>query len=119
MKLARFKVTKDGLFPKGIIRGTRPRKRTVINDPCVYCVVYRKDRPRRGVTREHIVPRSKGGGNGFPNVVGACQKCNRQKGSMNLLVYLLLRHKGVQMNSKDKKKDLPDWRHIFRGGGCQ
>jgi 5-methylcytosine-specific restriction endonuclease McrA len=41
---------------------------------CVYCSV-------RADTIDHVVPRSRGGGNEWTNVVAACARCNHRKGS--------------------------------------
>jgi 5-methylcytosine-specific restriction endonuclease McrA len=40
---------------------------------CVYCTA-------RADTIDHVVPRSKGGGNEWTNVVAACARCNHRKG---------------------------------------
>lgn len=37
----------------------------------------------KATTRDHIVPRSKGGKNGNGNIVPACYQCNKRKGSMD------------------------------------
>lgn len=34
---------------------------------------------RESLTRDHVVPLSRGGGNGWTNVVTACSRCNRAK----------------------------------------
>ena len=38
-------------------------------------------RGREFLTRDHIVPVSKGGGNSWENVVTACSPCNNRKGN--------------------------------------
>lgn len=52
---------------------------------CIHCQsplwVDAKGRPGPGVTLEHIVPTSLGGGNGCDNLALACARCNQQKGS--------------------------------------
>lgn len=40
---------------------------------CVYC-------GRRADTRDHVVPRSRGGANTADNLVAACKRCNNAKG---------------------------------------
>ncbi len=48
----------------------------ILDDPwCHYCKV------RTATTRDHIVPKSKGGGNNRNNYVPCCKKCNTDKGS--------------------------------------
>lgn len=45
---------------------------------CLYCG---KDFPRRELTRDHIVPTSRGGRDVWKNVVAACRRCNQHKGN--------------------------------------
>lgn len=45
---------------------------------CGYCG------SKRNLTIDHIVPRSKGGGNTWDNLVTCCSKCNNQKDSKTL-----------------------------------
>lgn len=53
---------------------------------CFYCGKYLSpwawaaDNPR-GWTKDHFVPKSKGGAKGNNNVVIACHPCNRKKGA--------------------------------------
>ena len=71
------------------------------NDPCVYC-----GEPTENV--EHILPRSLckfpefrvclsvgSGQDGWPNLAGACAKCNQERRSKGLLVYLMERKDGI------------------------
>ncbi|NVK54469.1 MAG: HNH endonuclease, partial [Alteromonadaceae bacterium] len=45
---------------------------------CLYC----GNRYRSGqLTRDHIIPRSRGGRNNWQNVATACARCNHQKGA--------------------------------------
>jgi hypothetical protein len=63
------------------------------SEPCVYC--GRVPPSKRGVgcnTREHLVPRSFGGGQEWTNIVGACDDCNQLRGLMPLLHFLLYKH---------------------------
>jgi 5-methylcytosine-specific restriction endonuclease McrA len=49
---------------------------------CQYCGRHRSElRGRQFLTRDHIVPTSRGGGNGWDNVVTSCSPCNNRKGS--------------------------------------
>lgn len=49
---------------------------------CQYCGRHRRDlRGRQFLTRDHIVPVSRGGGNTWDNVVTACSPCNNRKGN--------------------------------------
>jgi len=49
---------------------------------CVYCGKHRSElRGRQFLTRDHVVPTSRGGGNTWENVVTACSPCNNRKGN--------------------------------------
>lgn len=49
---------------------------------CQYCGRHKSQlRGREFLTRDHIVPVSRGGGNSWQNVVTACSPCNNRKGS--------------------------------------
>lgn len=48
---------------------------------CMYCGRHRSElRARQFLTRDHILPRSRGGGNSWDNVVTSCSPCNNRKG---------------------------------------
>ncbi len=42
---------------------------------CQYC-----GQERGSLTVDHVIPRSKGGGSGWDNIVASCAPCNRRKG---------------------------------------
>jgi 5-methylcytosine-specific restriction endonuclease McrA len=49
---------------------------------CQYCGRHRTDlRGREFLTRDHVVPISRGGANDWGNVVAACSPCNNRKGN--------------------------------------
>lgn len=48
------------------------------NNTCQYCGAKSK------LTIDHVIPRSKGGGDTWENLVVACSSCNTKKGSMML-----------------------------------
>jgi 5-methylcytosine-specific restriction endonuclease McrA len=49
---------------------------------CQYCHRHRSElRGREFLTRDHVVPISRGGDNTWQNVVTACSPCNNRKGS--------------------------------------
>jgi 5-methylcytosine-specific restriction endonuclease McrA len=49
---------------------------------CQYCGRHRRELGyRESLTRDHVVPVSRGGGNGWRNVVTACSRCNLRKGN--------------------------------------
>ncbi|TVR62967.1 MAG: HNH endonuclease [Gemmatimonadales bacterium] len=48
---------------------------------CQYCGVHRRElRTRQFMTRDHVLPVSRGGENSWANVVTACSPCNNRKG---------------------------------------
>lgn len=51
---------------------------------CHYCFCHTNRTPgsSRQATKEHIVPRSHGGGNSMDNYVLACSSCNNRRGNM-------------------------------------
>ncbi len=48
------------------------------NYTCQYCGI---NPPRKYLTVDHVVPRSRGGKTTWENVVAACERCNGKKGS--------------------------------------
>ena len=48
----------------------------IYDGECQYCL---KKIPYTSATRDHLVPRSKGGGNADDNIVLSCKKCNTKK----------------------------------------
>ncbi|HEX5004660.1 MAG TPA: HNH endonuclease [Gemmatimonadales bacterium] len=49
---------------------------------CQFCSRSQPElRPRECLTRDHLVPISRGGGNAWTNVVTACSTCNTRKGN--------------------------------------
>ena len=51
------------------------------NYSCQYCGRRRNElRGRQFLTRDHVVPLSRGGGNTWENVVTSCSPCNNRKG---------------------------------------
>lgn len=60
------------------------------NHTCQYCG------STRHLTLDHVIPRSKGGGHTWDNVVTACERCNTSKGSR------LLSDTGMVLRTKPK-----------------
>jgi 5-methylcytosine-specific restriction endonuclease McrA len=57
-----------------------PTRKNIIwrdQNKCQYCS---KELESQSLTLDHIIPRSKGGGNTWINLVAACKKCNQRKG---------------------------------------
>lgn len=71
----------------------RARWRDLIRrDVCSYC--GEAGTQANPITREHVVPRSKGGHGRHLNTVSACRQCNTERGDKPLLLYLLWRQSG-------------------------
>ena len=69
-----------------LIRRPRPRvkltrREVFLRDAytCQYCGKHAHD-----LTIDHVVPKSKGGGHSWDNVVSACKTCNHRKGGKSL-----------------------------------
>jgi 5-methylcytosine-specific restriction endonuclease McrA len=58
------------------------------NWTCQYCGA------RSNLTVDHVIPRSKGGGSSWDNIVASCAPCNRRKGDS------LLRQAGMQLRKQ-------------------
>lgn len=54
-------------------------------DPCAYCA------EQRPTTHDHIEPVTRGGAHSLDNLVRACWRCNREKNTQSLLVFLARR----------------------------
>ena len=57
---------------------------------CQYCGA------RSNLTVDHVIPRSKGGGSTWENIVASCAPCNRRKGNT------LLRHSGMTLRTEPR-----------------
>ncbi|MBT8398515.1 MAG: HNH endonuclease [Gemmatimonadetes bacterium] len=68
------------------------------NYSCQYCGRHRSElRGRQFLTRDHILPLSRGGGNTWRNVVASCSPCNNRKGNR------LPEEVGLKLLSKPKE----------------
>ena len=78
-------------FPSVIVLKSYIRKKVVRTSPtrrniyyrdkytCQYCC---KKFPHSQLTLDHVIPKSRGGGGGWENLVTACKTCNQKKGSL-------------------------------------
>ena len=64
--------------PRDVHRRKITRKAVLARDSwtCQYCG---SDKP--GLTVDHVIPRSRGGGSDWDNIVASCAPCNRKKGN--------------------------------------
>lgn len=63
-------------------------------DPCPYCGWRPPKKKHR--TLDHIKPESKGGTGGWENTTLSCLFCNRLKGSMELLDFLIVHREKLE-----------------------
>ena len=65
-------------IPRDVHRRKITRKAVLARDAytCQYC-----GREARGLTVDHVIPRSRGGGSVWENIVASCAPCNRRKGN--------------------------------------
>lgn len=68
---------------------------------CAYCL------KRKSATADHIIPRSKGGGNHIANLAATCQPCNTNKGRRTLLEWINTGQapKGAKTLATQRQKD--------------
>ncbi|MFV1986566.1 MAG: HNH endonuclease [Gemmatimonadota bacterium] len=65
---------------------------------CQYCGRHKRELGyRESLTRDHVTPISRGGDNGWSNVVTACSKCNLRKADR------LLRECGMRLRSSPRE----------------
>jgi len=86
--------------PRGSNRRSQYR-RAILRDPCVYCGGISN-------TLDHIQSLADGGENGWENRAPACADCNRRKGDLPVLLFLL----GYQFSRQDLTRHRPArWSH--------
>lgn len=73
-------------LPEHLTGSLRPWNDVVRADPCCWCGA-----PPEDPTVEHVVPRGCGGSESWENKVGACRRCNHERGSLSVLDYLAQR----------------------------
>jgi len=85
----------------GLVRCTR--KNILLRDrcECQYCGVQLSV---NSATIDHVIPRSKGGGTTWNNVVVACHPCNRKKGNRSL------DRINMRLRSKPQR---PSWKELM------
>lgn len=72
----------------------RELERAIQNGKCAYC--RRPGSPENPLTREHAIPRAKGGGRKDVRIiVPACARCNHRRGCRDLVLFLLLRPRRI------------------------
>ncbi|MFI5274893.1 MAG: HNH endonuclease [Ktedonobacterales bacterium] len=65
--------------PRMALRPTRANILLRDEETCQYCGKHYKD-----LTLDHIIPRSRGGGGSWENLVACCRACNGRKGNRSL-----------------------------------
>lgn len=61
------------------------------NEPYYYCFFCKKILSQEQVTKDHLIPTSRGGSNTRVNLKPCCYECNIEKGNMMWYVYIMLR----------------------------
>jgi hypothetical protein len=73
---------------------------------CAYCGA--RGSPERALTREHLIPRSRGGGRHDTRIIApACARCNHHRGCQELVRFLLARPRRISA-LVDHLSSLPD-----------
>ena len=69
-------------IPHGAHRRRITRRAVLARDAwtCQYCGASASNGARGALTIDHVVPRSRGGGSVWENIVASCAPCNRRKG---------------------------------------
>lgn len=88
------------------------RKNIFLRDrmTCQYCA---RKRPTDRLTIDHVIPTSRGGSDGWSNVVTACRACNHQKGS------LTPDEAGMPLLFQPTHPHLPSYLHMVRMMGAK
>lgn len=73
---------------------------------CYYC---HKRLLLRDATRDHKIPKSKGGGGGYKNLVPCCQKCNEEKADKPVKKYQKELRERVNQKMKQNQKVTRTW----------
>jgi len=87
---------------------------------CLYCG---REFPVSELTRDHVVPRSRGGKNTWTNVVTACRRCNHYKGdrllsecSMQLLALPYMPNHAEYLALRNRRRILADQMDFLKAG---
>jgi 5-methylcytosine-specific restriction endonuclease McrA len=72
-------------------------RQTLMQDPCVYC-------GGAPLGLDHIRAAAKRGHNGWENLAPACGRCNNEKGTLELLRYLIHRRAGLMPPSVERQE---------------
>ncbi len=87
-------------LPKHCVKFTRQNIFQRDNYSCQYCG---RRFHRQNLTKDHLIPKSKGGKNTWDNIVTACLSCNKKKADKDL------EHSGLHLT---KKPTEPSWMMI-------
>jgi len=71
------------LVSNGVYLLLKKELKKIYSSPCFYCGSFDL------IEADHVIPLSRGGTHSIGNLVPACQKCNRSKGSKYLAEWLL------------------------------
>lgn len=82
---------------------------------CLYCG---NEFPKKKLTMDHFIPKSKGGGKSFENILMSCQPCNLKKGD-KFMEPLKKPHVPTYFELANKRKKFPiyinheSWKHYI------
>ena len=96
-------VTKDKTIPPLTNQALFGRDRGT----CLYCA---KQLPDGDLTRDHVIPVSRGGKDSWDNVVAACKRCNHFKGSR------LLEECGMELLALPYVPNFPEYLALINSG---
>ena len=81
---------------------------------CFYCLCE-IERASENDTRDHIIPKVRGGANSLNNYVLACKPCNNERGSKQAVRYLLRWCASLSINQALAILSTPEDRLRFHG----
>lgn len=76
------------------------------NHRCAYCGVRFDDQPGQSTsaTRDHVIPRSKGGRQDWHNIVAACDRCNKSRRDNDAFAYFTARSQQIAGERRAKAR---------------
>lgn len=80
---------------------------------CFYCEAVMT---RASVTKDHLIPRCRGGANDKSNLVAACVACNQAKSDLDAMLFITLRLDGLERGwwPAGRPVSTPVWRRKLR-----
>lgn len=76
-------------------RNKKRKKRLMQGQPTQPCVHCCRELPRKELTLDHVIPRSRGGTYKDDNVKLACRDCNKERGDMEFYTFNTKKRKSL------------------------